>query len=184
MPSPEEQLATMLANIPQKTGKPLDAWLKLVARSGHEKHGQIVKFLKAEHGVTHGFANLIANRALGGGTPAEPAGDDLVAAQYAGPKAALRPIYDAVEKYVKTLGKDVELAPKKAAVSIRRSKQFALVGPATKTRVDLGVNLKGVEPTGKLEAWGGMVTHRVRLEKPADLDKQVKAWLKQAYEAA
>ncbi len=184
MATPEEQLATMLANIPEKTGKPLDAWLKLISKTGHDKHGQIVKFLKTEHGVTHGFANLIANRALGGGAPSEPAGDDLVAAQYEGAKAELRPIYDAVIKYVKTLGKDVELAPKKANVSLRRSKQFATVGPATRTRVDLGINLKGVEPTGKLEAWGGMVTHRVRLEKPADFDKDVKTWLKQAYQAA
>lgn len=182
MATPEQQLATMIANFPEKTGKPLEDWIKLAKKSGLQKHGEIVKMLKADHGMGHGFANLVANRTLAAAD--EPAGDDLVAAQYEGPKAALRPIYDAVEKYVKSLGKDVELAPKKANVSIRRNKQFALVGPATKTRVDLGINLKGVEPAGKLEAWGGMVSHRVRLEKPADLDKDVKAWLRQAYEAA
>ncbi len=181
MATPEEQLATMLANIPEKTGKTLDQWLKIIAKSGHEKHGQIVKFLKSEHAVTHGFANLIANRALGGGEVEET---DLVDAQYAGPKADLRPIHDAIIKYAKSLGKDVEIAPKKTSVSLRRSKQFALVQPTTKTRVDLGINIKGQEPSGKLEAWGGMVTHRIRLEKIADFDKGAKAWMKKAYDAA
>lgn len=182
MATPEQQLQTMIANFPEKTGKSLEDWIKLAKKSGLNKHGEVVKMLKTDHGMGHGFANVVAAKTLSAGD--EPAGDDLIAAQYAGPKAALRPIYDAIEKYVKSLGKNVEIAPKKASVSFRRNKQFALASPATKTRIDLGINLKGVEPTGKLEAWGGMVSHRVRLEKPADLDKDVKAWLKQAYEAS
>lgn len=182
MATPEQQLATMIANFPEKTGKPLEDWLKLTKKSGLSKHGEIVKMLKADHSMGHGFANLVASKTLSAGD--EPAGDDLVSAQYAGPKADLRPIYDAVEKYIKTLGKDVEIAPKKTSVSFRRSKQFALAVPATKTRIDLGINLKGEKATGKLENWGGMISHRVRLEKPTDLDKDVKAWLKQAYEAS
>lgn len=182
MATPEQQLATMIANFPEKTGKSLDDWLKLTKKSGLAKHGEIVKMLKADHGMGHGFANLVASKTLSAGD--EPAGDDLVSAQYAGPKADLRPVYDAVEKYIKTLGKDVEVAPKKTSVSFRRSKQFALAVPATKTRVDLGINLKGQPASGKLEDWGGMISHRVRLEKPTDLDKDVKAWLKQAYEAS
>jgi predicted transport protein len=182
--SPEEQLATMLANIPEKTGKPLAAWLKIIASSGLSKHGQIVKLLKTEHGMTHGFANLVANRALGGG---EASGSDLIEAQYAGPKAELRPIYEAIAKFVQTLGKDVELAPKKTCVSLRRSKQFALVQASTKTRVDLGIKFKDQQPVGRLEAAGSfnaMVSHRVRLTSIADVDDDVKAWLKQAYEQA
>ena len=88
---------------------------------------------------------------------------------------------------MKKFGKDVEFAPKKAYVSLRRSKQFALVQPSTKTRVDLGIKLKDVRPAGRLEKSGSfntMVSHRVRLEKPADVDKEVKAWLKQAYTEA
>ncbi len=182
MATPEQQLATMIANFPEKTGKSLEEWLTLTKKSGLARHGEIVKMLKADHGMGHGFANLVASKTLSAG--AEPAGDDLVAAQYAGPKAALRPIYDAVEKYIKTLGKDVEIAPKKTSVSFRRAKQFALAVPATRTRVDLGINLKGQKAAGKLEDWGGMISHRVRLENPADLDRDVKAWLKQAYETS
>ena len=180
MASPEEMAASMIANMPEKTGKPLEEWLTIVAGSGLAKHGEIVKMLKADHGIGHGYASLVAHSALKKG---EPSTDDLVEAQYTGAKAALRPIYDAVAAYVVGLGDDVEIAPKKTAVSIRRNKQFALVQAATKTRVDLGVNLKGVEPTERLEAWGGMISHRVRLEKPGDVDAAVKKWLKQAYEA-
>jgi predicted transport protein len=114
-------------------------------------------------------------------------GDDLVAAQYAGDKAALKPIYDKVMKAVQGFGADLEVAPKKGYVSLRRKKQFALVQPSTKTRLDLGINLKGKPPAGRLEASGSfnaMVSHRVRLESVNDVDAEVVGWLKQAFDAA
>lgn len=175
MATPEEQLATMLANLPDKTGKPLVDWLKIISAEGLEKHGQIVTFLKT-HGVTHGFANLIASKALETGQK-----EDTVAAQYSGPKAGLRPIFDAILEYAQGLGEDVEVAPKKTSVSLRRKKQFALVTPATKSRIDLGLALKGDEPNGRLEAYNAMCSHRVRLESPTDFDDQVKAWVAEAY---
>ena len=179
--SPDKALATMLENIPEKTGKKLDQWLKLIASTKLEKHGQIVTFLKTDHGVTHGFANLIAKKAL------EKDGDadvDLVAAQYSGAKEALRPIHDAIVKYAKSLGKDVEIAPKKASVSLRRKKQFALITPATKTRIDLGLALKGDAAKGRLESYNAMCSHRVRIEANNDFDAEVKAWMKDAYSRA
>ncbi len=184
MPTPEEMAATMLTNLKAKTGKSLKEWLKITSASGLAKHGQLVAMLKADHGVTHGFANLIAHETLSGG-PA--VGEDLVAAQYAGKKAGLVPIYDAVIRMVKSLGSDVEIAPKKSYVSLRRSKQFALVQPSTATRVDLGLNLKGHATGDRLEASGSfnsMCSHRVRLATTADVDAQLAAWLAQAYEQA
>ena len=183
--SPEDMAATMIANMKSKTGKTLEQWLAIAKKTGAEKHGQVVKALKADHGLTHGYANLVAHKLLksDAGSKAE-GGTDLVAAQYAGPKAGLRPIYDAVIKAACALGKDVEIAPKKTYVSLRRNKQFAIVQPSTRTRVDLGINLKGEPAAGRLEASGSfnaMVSHRVRLEKPADVDKQVRAWLKKAW---
>lgn len=186
MSSTDSQIATMEANILEKTGKPVSHWVKVVKSSGLEKHGQIVKLLKTDHGFTHGYANLVAHQALKSSADQQDDGD-LVAAQYAGPKADLKPIYDKVVRTVQGFGKDVALSPKKAYVSLRRKKQFALVQPSTKTRVDLGINLKGKEPEGRLEASGSfnaMVSHRVRLESPADFDSQVEGWLKEAYEAA
>lgn len=184
--SSDPTVIKMEANIAEKTGRPVSDWVKVVAGSGLAKHGEIVKFLKTEHGFTHGYANLVAHRALQSSADHHD-DDDLVAAQYAGDKAALKPIYDAVMKIVQGFGPGFEVAPKKAYVSLRRKKQFALVQPSTKTRVDLGINLKGKPAQGRLEASGSfnaMVSHRVRLESPSDFDAEVKGWLKEAYEAA
>jgi len=183
--TPEEMEATMVANLHEKTGKTLDQWLKVAKASGKSKHGEIVGHLKAEHGVGHGYANLIAQRFLQGDAPA--AGDDLVEAQYAGGKAALRPIYDALISSVQKFGKDVEVSPKKTYVSLRRSKQFGLIQPSTATRVDVGINLKGTEPTARLEASGSfnaMVSHRVRVGEAKEVNAELVGWLKKAYEQA
>jgi hypothetical protein len=176
-------IAKMEANIAEKTGRPVPEWVAVVHKSGLQKHGEIVKFLKADHGFTHGYANLVAHQALQS-SAAHSDDDDLVAAQYAGDKAALKPIYDAVIKAARGFGADLELAPKKTYVSLRRKKQFALIQPSTKTRVDLGINLKGKNPGGRLEASGSfnaMVSHRVRLESPGDVNAEVVGWLKEAF---
>ena len=177
MASPEEQLATMLANIPEKTGKALSEWKSIVGAQDLPKHGQIVKFLKSEHGVTHGFANLIASKTLEGGEDV-----DLVAAQYSGAKEALKPIYESLLTYAQTLGEDVEVAPKKTSVSLRRKKQFALITPATKTRIDLGLALKGETASDRLETYNAMCSHRIRLQDVSEVDDFVKNWMKEAYD--
>lgn len=181
----DDATRTMIRNLEDKTGRSLADWAALAKGSGQEKHGQIVAWLKGEHGLGHGYANLVALESRGGLALDTPA-DDGLAAVFAGDKAGLRPLYDAIEAYVKSLG-EVEVASKKANVSLRRSKQFALVQPSTKTRMDLGLQLKGVAPDGKLEAagsWNSMVSHRIRLETAADFDADVRAWLKAAWEAA
>jgi hypothetical protein len=183
--SPEEMQATMIANLKKNTGNALAAWLKIVRASKAEKHGAIVKHLKSEHGVTHGYANLIAHQALGSDAPSAPTGD-LVATQYNG-KDDLRPIYDKLIKAVGRFGSDVEVSPKKAYVSLRRSKQFGIIQPSTKSRLDVGITLKGVKPTDRLEAAGSfnsMVSHRVRLTAAAQVDEELLGWLKSAYTSA
>lgn len=185
MPTPQEQLESMIANFKAKTGKTLDQWAAIARKSGLAKHGEIVAMLKGEHAMGHGYANVVAQRTLQAGA-GEPAGDGLIDAQYAGAKAGLRPIYDAIIGKVRTFGGDVEVAPKKTYVSLRRSKQFALVQPSTGTRVDVGINLKGKAPGGRLEASGSfnsMVSHRVRVEKAGDVDAELVAWLREAYNA-
>lgn len=186
MATPEEMAAAMEANLEDKTGKPLGEWLAIVQASGASRHGEIVKLLKAGHGMTHGYANLVAHRALA--ASADMTGEaDLVAAQYAGKKAGLKPIYDRLAETVCGFGNDVEIAPKKAYVSVRRKKQFAIFQPSTASRLDVGLNLRGVEPAGRLEASGSfnaMVTHRVRLDSPGDVDAELAAWLRAAFDAA
>ena len=178
MASPEDMLKSMIANMPEKTGKSLEDWLGIVKASGLEKHGEIMKLLKGEHGMTHGYANLVSSKARETGEEI-----DLVAAQYAGAKADLKPIHDAIIDFAKTLG-DIDIAPKKAGVSLRRKKQFALITPATKTRIDLGLALKGEAPTERLETYNAMCSHRVRMETVEDFDMAVKDWVRAAFDRA
>lgn len=177
----------MIKNLEDKTGKKFSEWIKIVKKSKLTKHGEVLKLLKEEHGLTHGYANLIAHKAKGSDAgSAKDAGEDLVEQQYKG-KEGLKPIYDKIIKQIQAFGKDVELAPKRAYVSVRRKKQFALIQPSTKTRLDIGVNLKGVAPQGKLEASGSfnaMCSHRIKIEKPSDVDAKVVSWLKRAYAEA
>jgi predicted transport protein len=179
--------ATMVRNLEEKTGKTMAQWVAVVKALGPKKHGEIVKVLKEQHELGHGYANLVAHTAAGLVGDDAPAGDDLVAAQYTGEKAGLRPTYDAIIKAVTGFGADVEVSPKKTYVSLRRSKQFALVQASTKSRIDVGLNLKGVAPAGRLEASGSfnaMCTHRVRVESAADVDKALIGWLRDAYDKA
>ena len=185
--SPEEMANAMIANLKEKTGKSLEAWLKITAATGISKHRELLNLLKSEHGLTHGYANLIALKTLKSDAKSLGSDDDLVAAQYAGAKAPLRPIYDRVIAVVNSFGGDVEVAPKKAYVSLRRGKQFAIVQPSTKTRVDIGINLKDTPPTDRLETSGSfnsMVSHRVRITAEDQVDAQLAGWLKAAYEKA
>lgn len=187
MATPEEQAASMIRNLPEKTGKDLESWRKVVADSGLEKHGQIVKMLKTEHGVSHGFANLIAHESKQSAAVHAPAAD-LIDAQYAGAKAGLAPIRDAFLTRVATLGGDVEVAPKKTYISLRRGKQFAILQASTRTRVDVGLNLGADhETTERLEASGSfnsMVSHRVRLSDVTEVDDELMGWVREAYEGA
>jgi hypothetical protein len=185
--SPEEGMASLIKNLEEKTGKSLDTWLAIARATGIPKHGQLVAHLKQKHGLTHGYANQIALRALKSDDAPAAGSDDLLDAQYAGAKAGLRPIYDALSKAVRGFGSDIEFAPKKAYVSLRRSKQFGLIQPSTATRVDVGLILKGVKPSGRLEASGSfnaMFTHRVRVGSVKEVDAELVRWLRQAYEGA
>lgn len=182
--SPEEMAQAMIQNMPEKTGRSLDEWLTICQKSALEKHGEIVKFLKSDHGMTHGFANLVAHSFRNGNAADDDGPDDLVDRQYQG-KDVLRPIYDRLSQVISDFGSDVELAPKKAYVSCRRNKQFALLQPSTKTRLDVGINLKGEDTTNRLEASGSfnaMVSHRVRLNSVDEIDDELTDWLRQAYE--
>jgi hypothetical protein len=184
--SPDDALATMIANYEKNTGKTLPAWIALMTKEKLAKHGEIVKLLKEKHGMGHGYANVVAMEVLKGDAPAA-SGEDLVGAQYAGAKSALRPLYDQLAAAIAKFGGDVELSPKKTYVSLRRSRQFGLIQPSTAERLDVGINLKGVAPKGRLEASGSfnaMVSHRVRVTGAKDVDAELIGWLKQAYDAA
>ena len=183
----EKAMATMLKNLKENTGKDLKKWVQIVKKQNLEKHGQRIKYLKSEHGFTHGFANLVAHyvtRPLPGEQVEEL--EDLVTKQYE-KKPDLLPIYEKLIKEVMKFGKDVEIAPKKAYVSLRAKTQFALIQPSTKTRLDIGIKLKEEPTTERLEtsaSFNSMVSHRVRVNSINEIDKALIGWLKKAYTKA
>ena len=177
---------TMLDNLIKNTGKTLEEWIEIVKKENFEKHGQILKFLKENHGFTHGFANLVAMKARKADAGSVENKDDLIESQYQG-KEHFKPLYEKLVSVIRKFGSDVELAPKKAYVSVRRKKQFALLQPATKIRFEVGIILKGVEGKGKLEeirTANAMCTHKINLSDVSDVDDEVIDWLKDAYENA
>jgi len=176
----EKALQTMIDNMPEKTGKSLEEWKKILKKKAFVKHTEGVKYLKTEHKVTHGFANTIVSLSKEENTSS----DELVQAQYKG-KELLFPIYEKLLQYVIGLGSDITITPKKASVSIIRKKQFLLIKPATKTRIDLGFKLKDVPVGERLEnsgPFGTMCTHRVKISEVKELDKELKVWIREAYE--
>jgi hypothetical protein len=182
MPKVEDGMATMIANFPTKTGRSIEAWIELVRSLGLGRHAEIVNYLKSEHGMSHGFAHRVALVAL---APVNgPEGADPVDAMYSGSKAALRPLHDAAIAVATGFGA-VELSPKKAYISVRRSKQFATIGPGPHGRLEIGLNLRDVAPAGRLEAaTNGICTHRIRIAGNAELDDELRSWLRQAYDRA
>ncbi|WKV12268.1 DUF4287 domain-containing protein [Marivirga harenae] len=176
---------SMIDNLHKNTGKTLQQWIEIVNAKNFAKHGEIMKFLKEVHGHSHGFANLIAHKAKGSDAGSAQNPDDLIVKQYIS-KEHLKPIYDKLIFEIKAFGNDVEIAPKNTYVSLRRKKQFALLNPATKTRFEIGINLKGQEPKGRLEAEkpNAMCSHKIKLTEIKDIDQEVLDWLKLAYEDA
>lgn len=169
----------------EKTEKPLEHWIKIVKASKLEKHKAIMDFLKSEHGFTHGFANFVALKARKADAGSHDDAD-LIANQYQG-KEHLKPIYDKLIAEISTFGDDITRTPKKDSVSMIRKRQFALIKPATKSRIDLGLKLKGKPTTDRLGnsgPFGTMCTHRVQLTEVAQVDKELVGWIREAYEMA
>jgi hypothetical protein len=184
--SPEEGMASLIANLEAKTGKSIDTWVAIARGAKLSQHKELVTFLKQDHGLTHGYANQVAIRALAAADAPVAGSADRVEAQYQGAKAAMRPVYESIVDAVRGFGADVEFAPKKAYVSLRRSKQFGLIQPAT-SRVDVGLVLKGVPAAGRLEdsgSFNAMCTHRVKVASAKEVDRELVGWLRRAYDGA
>jgi hypothetical protein len=110
--------------------------------------------------------------------------DEKVDRHFAGRKAVWRPVYDNLVSAVAGFGPDIDVDAGKSYLNLRRAgKKFAIV-QVTTDRLDVGIKL-GDEPAGdRLESagsWNAMVTHRVRLHGPSDLDPELIGWLGRAY---
>ncbi len=181
---------TQLRNIEAKAGKTQAELSAIVVASGLAKHGEIRQMLMAKFGLAYGDANTLTHFALAsdGQSAAEASGsttDDLVGEIYSGAKAALRPIHDRFMAAVVGFGPFV-IVPKKGYLSLRRKKQFAMIGPATKDKVEIGFNMKGIAGTERLIALppGGMCQYKVRVGTAADVDAEVIGWARTAFDTA
>ncbi len=185
----EKARATQMESIEALTGKGLDELVATVAGWGPAKHGELVRKVKENLGLSHGHANMLVHvareRTESAGPAAADAGSDPLEGIYAGSKAPLRPLHEALMARLADLG-PFEVAPKKAYVSLRRSKQFAMVGPGSKGRLEVGVNHRGAPGTERLEVLppGKMCTHRVFVSDEAEIDDELVAYVRDAYEAA
>ena len=185
----DKAFEAQLKNIQTRTGKSLDELFGLIRQSGLQKHGEIRDMLKGSLGMGHGDANTLTHNYLKAAAGAESStadtSGDVLDEIYSGAKAGLRPIHEQLLAAINTFG-PFETAPKKGYVSLRRKKQFAMIGPATKTRVEVGLNMKGVEGTPRLlaQAPGGMCQYKVNVTDADEVDPELIAWIRQAYEGA
>ena len=183
-------LETQLRNIQSKTGKTLDELSRIVRKSGFTKHGEIRDMLKRDLGLGHGDANSLVHYVLksDGERAAGVKGattEDVVGEIYSGAKAGLRPIHDKLMTGIEGFGA-FEIAPKKGYISLRRKKQFAMIGPATNTRVEVGLNVKGLEGNPRLREMSppSMCHYKVNVTNPTEVDQQLLEWIRRAYENA
>jgi hypothetical protein len=190
MSSVDQAYETQLKNIQTKTGKTTDELSAIVQNSGLTKHTEIRDMLMRELGLGHGDANALVHYVLqsDGERAAKAKGatiDDVVSELYSGAKASLRPIHDKLMAEIDRLGA-FEIAPKKGYLSLRRKKQFAMIGPATNTRIEVGLNMKGVDATARLIELpaGGMCNYKVKVTDVKEVDEELIIWIKQAYDSS
>ena len=184
MADPQAAVANQLRNIEARTGKTFAQLCKLIADSGLAKVGEQRTMLMEALGLGYGDANMLALCAKQSAAPAAAGGDPLDAI-YAGGKAPLRALHEALSVAIDKLGAH-EKAPKKTYVSLRRKKQFAMLGPATKDALELGLNAKDLPASARLKAMppGGMCQYTVRIGATSEIDAELIAWVRAAYEAA
>lgn len=185
MGSPDQALQTQLANIEKRSNRSIAELHVMLRQSGLEKHGEMVALLKDEVGLGHGDANTVVHVFKAKSAPAAPAGADPLDAIYSGSKAPLRALHERIMAAVAKFGA-FEVAPKKANVSLRRAKQWALLGPGSKGRLEIGINMKGVPATERLTAQppGGMCQYKVWITDAREVDAELVGWLRTAYDSA
>ena len=190
MSSIERAKATQIANIQKKTGKSLEELTELIQTSGLSKHGEIRSMLMEKLGLGYGDANMLVQHILKTDVllVVQEKGlstEDILDEIYSGPKASLRPIHEKVMSAIQQFG-EFEIAPKKGYVSLRRKRQFAMLGPATTTRIELGINIKNLDVDERLieQPAGSMCNYKVRFSEAEQVDETIVSWVRRAYEAA
>jgi hypothetical protein len=184
----DQAIQTQLNNIQNKTGKSLPELAAIAKKSGLTKHGELRDMFKEKLGLGHGDANALVHAILNSDGARAAEGKDMTTLLdeiYSGPKAGFRAIHEALMKQIHKFG-EFEIVPKKGYVSLRRKKQFAMIGPKTNTRFEVGINAKGLKKNIRLleQPAGSMCNYIVNLSKAGEVDSELVSWIKSAYEGA
>jgi hypothetical protein len=183
-----------LDTIKAKTGLGPGEFIELARAKGFLVKGQkaapVQAWLKEDYGLGPGHSMALVSIFREAVAPA-PSKADRLAKHFAGAKSVWQLTYDEMMATVMKFGSDVWIHPTDTYISLNRKNgtkivKFAIVATSAK-RMDVGLKLKGVEPTARLApagSWNGMVTHRVQLFDGAELDDEVKGWLREAYDRA
>ncbi len=193
MADPDVARLNQLRNIQARTGKTIVELHEALAASGLTKVGQQRTLLMEQFKLGYGDANMVAlffGKPLppldspAAAAPHLPAGDPLIEI-YSGAKAKLLPLHAVVLDMVRDIG-PFEASPKKSYVSLRRRKQFAMLGPATKDLIEVGLNATALAPAARLKVMpaGGMCQYTVRIGSVAEIDQELLGWLRVAYNLA
>ncbi|HEX5943985.1 MAG TPA: DUF4287 domain-containing protein [Anaerolineales bacterium] len=188
MSSLDKAMQTQLDNIQKKTGKSLEELAGIIEKSGLTKHGEIRDYLKRELGLGHGDANALVHAVLqsDGQRAAEgKSSDQVLDEMYSGTKAHMRPIHEKLMQEINKFG-EFEIVPKKGYVSLRRKRQFVMIGPKTNTRFEVGINAKDLKKNARLleQPKGSMCNYIVNLSDVKEVDSELIAWLRSAFESA
>ncbi len=175
-------------NIKAKTGKTPEDFKVLAEKKGllkpGVKAGEIVAWLKEDYelGRGHAMAIVLVLKQVNSPKPTTNARIDKL---FGGSKSQWRKTYDGLWGKIGKFGPDVTVSPTDSYISIlRKSRKFAIV-QVLSDRLDIGIKLKGIPFKGRLResgTWNAMVTHRVRIEHPKQIDTEVISWLRQAYD--
>lgn len=177
-------LDSMIENIEKNYGKPLKEWVEIVNNSNLSKHNEKVKLLKEKYGFTHGYANLVVHKSNEVIEPEKNSTNDLIKIPYKG-KEHLFEIYSKIIDEINKFDGGFEIAPKKTYVSLKRKKQFATLTPATKSRFDIGLNIKNQESKGileKINKANSMCSHIIKIESVNEITPGLISWLKVAFD--
>lgn len=146
------------------------------------KVAQIKAWLKDDYGLGPGHAMALVSTFKG----PKPADTDRIDAQFSGKKAHWRPAFESLLARLSEVAPVVTAATDSYVSLTKGGAKFAIVA-VTADRLDVGIKLKGAEPTARFDtagSWNSMVTHRVRITDAAQLDDELFDWLRRAYEAA
>lgn len=182
-----------IASLKEKTGRTLEEWIDFIKKAGPPTEQERREWLNKRHKLGTNYAGWVAERAEGkGAEDGDPeaylkAAEKYVEEMYSRKKATLRPIYDRLLDLGFKLGKDVKACPCKTIVPLYRQHVFAEIKPTTQTRIDLGLALGKTKVPKRLIDTGGLakkdrITHRVPISSVAEIDDEVKRWLKAAYD--